>query len=284
MEYKQQQIIMNNIDKLLEKRGIKRSAIEDAVSISHGYLSRLKKPEGSTYNLSYDLLNKIADYLKVSMDYLTLNTLDRTTDENSLIDFLKSLYSMSVEDSLYWHIFTLKQIDSIYDPWDWSKLGPIATTIDYATPDEFEFFPDHIVKKAEKQLSQEIEYSGPSCPWRIPWIGWLSLRLGRKIGDAVFTKATITDDFFYAPLKKINSTLYLYRVEYTDADGKNKLSDIVEAYLVTGDKELFLCNSIEWGKFISSKLKDLYQIAKDKSSCNRLDEDARKLLNQFNTN
>jgi transcriptional regulator with XRE-family HTH domain len=111
MEYKQQQIIMDNIDRLLEKQNIKRSAIEDALSISRGYLSRLKKPEGKAYNLSYDLLKKIADYLNVSMDYLTLNTFDHTTDENALIDFFESLYFMSVEDSMFWNVITMNELD-----------------------------------------------------------------------------------------------------------------------------------------------------------------------------
>lgn len=283
MEYKQQQIIMNNIDRLLKKQNIKRSAVEDALTVTRGYLSRFKKPEERAYNLSYDLLKRIADYLNVSMDYLTLNTLDHTTDENTLIDFFESLYFMSVEDSLFWHALTMKQIDRIEEePDEWGKLGPVATKIARATPNDLEFFPDHIAKSVEEYLSQDFKHL--DSLWGVLWTGWLSLERGRKIGDVVFTKATITDDFFYTHLKKINSTLYLYRVEYADADGRNKLSDIVEAYLVKGDESHFLCNSIEWGEFISSRLKDLYQIAKDKCSYPRLDENARKLLNLFNAN
>ena len=134
MEYKKQQIIMDNIDRLLKKRNIKRSAIEDALSISRGYLSRLKKPEGKAYNLSYDLLKKIADYLNVSMDYLTLNTFDHTTDENDLIHFFESLYSMSVDDSLFWHVIAMNELDRIAeDPDCWDRFGPIAKKIEHAT-------------------------------------------------------------------------------------------------------------------------------------------------------
>jgi hypothetical protein len=78
--------------------------------------------------------------------------------------------------------------------------------------------------------------------------------------------------------------LYLYCVEYTDSDGDNKFSDIIEAYLVTDDENYFLCNSTDWDEYISSKLRDLYQIARDKCIDTRLDENARKLLKQFNAN
>ena len=279
MEYKQQQVIMDNIDRLLEKQGIKRSTIEDALSISRGYLSRLKKPEGKAYTLSYDLLKKIADHLNVSMDYLTLNTFDHTTDENSLIDFFESLYSMSIKDNLFWNVIELNELNRIEDDPDyWPSLGPIAKKIENATPEEFELFPDYIVKSIEDYIYRDITL------WSILWIGWQSLGRGRKLGDVLYTKVNITGEVFYTYLEKINSTLYLYRVEYTDSDGVNKLSDIIEAYLVSDDENHLLCNSTDWSEYISSKLRDLYQIARDKCSDTRLDENARKLLKQFNDN
>lgn len=279
MEYKQQQVIMNNIDRLLDKQGIKRSTIEDALNISRGYLSRLKKTEGKAYTLSYELLKKIADYLNVSMDYLTLNTFNHTTDENSLIDFFESLYSMSIEDNLFWNVIELNELNRIEDGPDyWGNLGPIAKKIEKANPDEFELFPDYIVKNVEDYIYQDITL------WSILWVGWQSLGKGRKIEEVVYTKVNITGEVFHTYLEKINSTLYLYRVDYTDSDEVNKLSDIIEAYLVTDDENHFLCNSTDWGDYISSKLRDLYQIARDKCSDTRLDEDARKLLKQFNAN
>jgi transcriptional regulator with XRE-family HTH domain len=279
MEYKQQLIIMDNIDRLLEKQSIKRSTIEDALSISRGYLSRLKRPEGKANTLSYELLKKISDYLNVSMDYLTLNTFDHTTDENSLIDFFESLYSMSVKDNLFWHVIELNELDRIEtDPDYWARLGPIAKKIENAKLDELELFPDYIAKSVKDYIYRD------STLWSILWIGWQSLGRGRKIGDVVYTKANITGDVFHTYLEKINSTLYLYRVEYTDSGDDNKFSNINEAYLVTGDGNHFLCSSINWGEYISSKLRDLYQIARDKCSDTRLDENARKLLKQFNAN
>lgn len=279
MEYKQQLIIMDNIDRLLEKQSIKRSTIEDALSISRGYLSRLKRPEGKANTLSYELLKKISDYLNVSMDYLTLNTFDHTTDENSLIDFFESLYSMSIKDNLFWHVIELNELNRIEeDPDYWASLGPIAKKIEDVKLDELELFPDYIAKSVKDYIYRD------STLWSILWIGWQSLGRGRKIGDVVYTKANITGDIFHTYLEKINSTLYLYRVEYTDSGDDNKFSNINEAYLVTGEGNHFLCNSINWGEYISSKLRDLYQIARDKCSDNRLDENARKLLKQFNAN
>lgn len=261
MEYKRQQIIIGNIDMLLKKRNIKRSALEDEVGISHGYLSRLKKanPDDNGLNMSYELLKKIADGLKVSMDYLMFNVMDHTSDENALIDFIESLYAMSVESTLFWNVFTRKQIDIINDPDDFDKLGPISKRV-------FE--------------TGECDSKGCSCEYN--WIGWLSLGCGRKIGDTIYTNATLIDDYFYANIEKIGSTMYLYRVDYTDADGQNKLSGIIEAYLVNAGDVHFLCNSVEWNEYISSKLVDLYQIARDSTSVTRLDEGARKLLSLFN--
>jgi len=261
MEYKQQQIIMKNIDRLLKKRNIKRSFLEDEVRISHGYLSRLKKanPDNNGLNLSYELLKKIADVLKVSMDYLMLNLMDNTTDENALIDFIESLYTLSVEGTLFWNVFTRKQIDSIDDPDDFDKLGPIS-----------------------KRVFETGEYDPEGRSYEYCWIGWLSLGHGRKIEDTIYTKVNLIDDFFFAYIEKIQSTLYLYRVEYTDTDGQHKLSDVIEAYLVNAGDIHFLCDSVEWKEYISSKLGDLYQIARDSSSVTRLDEGARKLLTLFN--
>lgn len=261
MEHSQQQIIMNNIDNILKKRKIKRSFLENEVGISNGYLSRLKKAntDDSGLKMSYELLNKIADFLKVSMDYLMLNVMENTTDENALIDFIESLYTMSAEGTLFWNAFTRKQIDSIDDPDDLDKLGPIS-----------------------KRVFETGEYDPEGRSYEYSWFGWLSLGSGRKIGDTFYTNVAITNDFFYAYIEKIESTLYLYRVEYTDADGQNKLSDLIEAYLVNSSGKYFLCNSVEWKEYISSKLEDLYQIARDSSSVTRLDENARKLLNLFN--
>jgi len=261
MEHKQQQIIMKNIDRLLKKRNIKRSSLEDEVEISRGYLSRLKKanPDDNGLNMSYELLKKIADGLKVSMDYLMLDGMDNTTDENALIEFIESLYTMSVDGTQFWNVFTHKQIDSINDPDDFDKLGPIS-----------------------KRVFETGEYDPESRSYEYAWIGWLSLGNGRKIGETIYSKEYITDDFFYANIEKINSTLYLYRVDYTDTDGQHKLTDIIEAYLVNADEAHFLCNSVDWNEYISSKLRDLYQIARDNSSVTRLGEDARKLLNLFN--
>lgn len=263
MKYKQQQIIMKNIDTLLNKRNIKRSSLEDEVGVSHGYLSRLKKanPDNNGLNMSYELLKKIADVLKVSMDYLMLNVMDNTTDEKVLIDFIESLYTMSVEDTLFWNVFTRKQIDSIDDPDDFDKLGPIS-----------------------KRVFETGEYDPEGSSYEYCWTGWLSLGCGRKIGDTIYTNVTLIDDFFFAYIEKIKCMLYLYRVEYTDADGQNKLSDVIEAYLVNADDTHLLCNSVEWNEYISSKLGDLYQIARDSSSVTRLAEGARKLLNLFNAN
>jgi len=261
MEYEKQLIIMNNIDRLLKKRNMKRGSFEKEVGISRGYLSRLKKPNpvDEGIKISFELLEKIACKLNVSMDYLMLNSIENTTDENALIDFIESLYTMSAEDTLFWNVFTRKQIDGIDDPDDFDKLGPIS-----------------------KRVFKTDEYDSHALPCEYCWIGWLSLGHGRKIGDTIYTNVTLIDDFFYAYIEKIESTLYLYRMGYTDANGQHKLSNVIEAYLVNAGDIHFLCNSVEWNEYISSKLRDLYQIARDSSSVTRLDEGARKLLNLFN--
>jgi len=274
MEYEKQKVVIHNIEHLLKIKNIKVSDAEKAVSVSSGYFSRLKKEEGKAFKLSYDLLSRIADYLKVSMDYLMLNSFENTSDIQSLIDFFESLYRMSENGLLVWNTRTLKDINHPEFPSE--LLGPVSTTIEWTTEYDQEIYPEHIYKF----LADYIDT--PQGTYGITWIGCLSLKKGHLIDDTFFTKENISGDFYYTYIEDIKSTLYLYRVEYADTDGKKKLSDVIEAYLVNGKENNFLCNSVEWGNYIASKLQDFYKLAKNKCSCTRLDEGAKKLINQFN--
>lgn len=276
MDYEQQQIIIKNIDNILKKRKIKRSTVQEAVGVSAGYLSRLQRPKEKALVLSYDLLDRIAVYLGVSTDYLKLNTLEHTTDEYSLIDFFESLYFKSIKNDLFWNLVNLSYLNGQRDPDRWDIYGPIAKKIEAATAEDLECYPDYLSKQIEELMYQEKN------PWGILWIGWQSIGKGKEIDDNYFTRATIIDDVLYTDIDNIDSTLYLYKVEYSDSNNDKKLAPIIEAYLVTNEKNYFLCNSIDWGDYISSKLKDVYQIAKEKSSKNRLDEEVKNILNKFN--
>lgn len=211
MEYEQQRIIISNIDRLLDSKKIKRSVLEKIAGLSRGYLSRLAKPAGGAYNLSYARLKKAADYLRMSTEYLMLNTMGNTTDENSLIDFFESLYSESIEDRLFWNVFAMEQINKMEGPEDSEKLGPIATEITRATPDDLECFPERIAKQVDRYLYEEIKRG--SFFRSILWSGWLSLGCGRKIGDIVYGEAEVMDDFFYTNIEKISSIINVDRIK-----------------------------------------------------------------------
>jgi|GEM_PF-1240323 len=280
MEYEQQRIIMDNIYALLKKNGIKPRELERMAGLtkSPGYLSRLKNfgPDGRGQAMSLKLLKDIADCLHVSIDYLTLKTLNHTTDETALIDFFESLYTMATEESIYWQVVTLNELEYRREnDHEFADLyGPIATTIERATPDDYNIYPEEIARSVQRVCEDAHGF--------VVWSGWLSLKKGREINNIVYTSSHPSDNFYYASIDNINSTLYLYRVEYTDMTNQHKLTDIIEAYIVKNEEQYYLCNSFEWGDYISSKLRDLYQIAKDNTSVTRLDENARKLLNQFN--
>jgi transcriptional regulator with XRE-family HTH domain len=276
MDFEQQKLIVDNIDIILKKQKMKRSELEGSINVSKGYISRLKKFDttGNNYKLTYNLLKKIADTLKVSLDYLSLNNFNYTTDESSLIDFFESLYTMSVDDDLYWKQVSIKEIEDRQDPDYWYKYGPLITKIESATTDDYEIYPPSIAKSVQKLCSDNLG--------AVAWGGWLSLKKGHEINNKNYTTAIPTDDFYQVHIDKIDSSLYLYKVDYFDDTKENKISNIIEAYLVKGDDQHFLCNSIEWSDYITSKLKDIYLLAKDQCSTKRLDENAKKLLNQFN--
>ena len=254
-----QQSIMNNLDRLLQERGIKRSTLESGLGKSSGYISRLQKqqPDGTFRNhLSYDFLREIASYLNVSMEYLTNNAEQVTREEKSLIDFLETVWHMSTKGELFWRCVTLEQME---DGPDFSN-GPIVSEV------------------------REWDEDNPESPVDQLWISWKSLNrgAGKRIDGVTYTHADFMDAYYYATIEKIDSVLYLYRVNYYGKDGKNVFPDVIEAYLEKGKEGYYLCNSLDWGEFVSVRIRDLYQSAKDSVSTARLEEGALKLLDQFN--
>ena len=212
-------------------------------------------------HLSYDFLREIAAYLNVSMEYLTNNVGQVTREEKSLIDFLETVWHMSTKGELFWHSPTLEQIKAQMEEGPDESNGPIVSKV--------------------REWDEDDPYAPPVD---VLWAGWKSLNrgAGKRIDGVTYTHAGFMDTYYYATVEKIDSVLYLYRVNYYSDDRKNVFPDVIEAYLEKGTEGYYLCNSLDWGEFVSVRIRDLYQSAKDSVSSARLEEGALKLLDQFN--
>lgn len=70
------------VKKLCKDRGVSLNKLEKQLGFASGYVSKLDKSVPSSANLQ-----KIADYLGVSLDYLMTGNDDRFSKENIEIDF-----------------------------------------------------------------------------------------------------------------------------------------------------------------------------------------------------
>ena len=80
------QIIITNIDSLLKEKNIKVGSFEKKIGITSGYISRIRNGK---YNFTLDLLCKISNALNVSIDYLSTDFNEKSSDEKELIKFFE---------------------------------------------------------------------------------------------------------------------------------------------------------------------------------------------------
>lgn len=76
--------------------------------------------------------------------------------------------------------------------------------------------------------------------------------------------------------------LFLYKVQYITESPEHNISNVIEAYIETSKDSYYLCNSIEYGDYISSKLVELYKLAKSQNASIKLDLNLKKLIQKFN--
>ena len=268
--------ILKNIDVLLKERKTYVSNLEKSIGLSKGYISRLRNDPGNN-TFSLKLLLAISEFFQVSIDYLLTDFDNCTSDENDLITFFESIYQASRNDNLFWSVTSLEEInDNLPD-----SLGPILTEISSIPEYYSKIYPARIVKQLDKFIYNPDKYF-PS----LSFIGGKSLGPGKIIGGHLYDDERLIDDYYFSKITCSDQpfTLYLYKVEYLTASAESNIPDIIEAYIETNKASYYLCNSVEWGEYISRKLTALYKTAKSKAASNKLDLNAKKLIQQFNNN
>lgn len=261
MTKEMERTVLARAERVMKRKGLQVQAVEATMNLSQGYLSRVrngKKP------LSDKLLFALASALGVSVEYLLCDDTEENADDRELRDFFETVFNMTANNDVYWRVVPEDRIgeeglepgepifqEILIDPEDAERLG-------YKVEDPYEYVRDDV-------------------------LGARSLRMGHEIDGQVFTKISFVHSEAWATIESINSKLFLYCVDYETEDGKQHINDVVEAYLVSGKGQHFLCSSAWASPYLSSKLKAMYQLAFDQASGPRLDENARKLIKRFNT-
>ena len=270
MDSQKQSIIMANIDLLLQQNNEKVSHLENALNVGKGYISRLRN---NKVGISLDLLERVSKHFHVSIDYLLHESSSTSVTENLLVGFFETIYQSDCNGQLYWR--QAKINDPHYD--EDKPLGPADTIIEQISEHDDEMYPEYIIKALKPYSFDDDQLFG------IHWIGALSLGQGRSINGIKYSRAELTGDYFYTNINKddLSFFLYLYKVRYFDEDKNHQTEDLIEAYIDGETGSHYLCNSLESGNYLNTKLNDLYIAAINKSSSNKLDEPALSLLRRF---
>lgn len=263
-----------NVNAVLKKQGKRIGELEDEVGLSRGYLSRVSKANELTRNnlSAYNLL-QIAEYLGVSLDYLLRYSDDSSTEEKMICDFLEEVTRLTETDEVSWNVSSAEDNERMEDKRE--LCGPIVSMIQLRTPEDEEIYPPHIMKQLE-EASTDTRLNDP-----VPWFGELSLGKGKEYGGVLYTRVKMNEPFYYAELKTIESTMYLYEVAYVNKDETKEVKDVVECYLQSGKGAHFIASSQDGNEYITTLVRGLICLARDKSAVRRLDDDTRNLLNQF---
>lgn len=273
MKEKHHEIIMKNVDTLLKEKNISISKLEKSLGISNGYISRLRNGK---YNFSLDLLLKLAKKFKISIDYLLTDFDATTSDEYDLINFLEFIYQSSISNHLLWAKVSIEEINNNLSD---SLEGPILTNLDSIPEHYAEMYPPKIVKALDSYVyNPDKTFLGKT------FLGELSIGSGKKINSYLYTDEILTDDYYYTEItdNTFSFKLFLYKVQYITESPEHNISNVIEAYIETFKDSYYLCNSIEYGNYISSKLVELYKLAKSQNVSIKLDLNLKKLIQKFN--
>lgn len=273
MKEKHHEIIMKNVDTLLKEKNISISKLEKSLGISNGYISRLRNGK---YNFSLDLLLKLAKKFKISIDYLLTDFDATTSDEYDLINFLEFIYQSSISNHLLWAKVSIEEINNNLPD---SLEGPILTNLDSIPEHYAEMYPPKIVKALDSYVyNPDKTFLGKT------FLGELSIGSGKKINSYLYTDEILTDDYYYTEItdNTFSFKLFLYKVQYITESPEHNISNVIEAYIETSKDSYYLCNSIEYGNYISSKLVELYKLAKSQNVSIKLDLNLKKLIQKFN--
>lgn len=160
--------VVENIYALAQEKDIKIGDLERDAGVSAGYLSRFLKPSGAIIKMAADVLFKICDCLKMSVeDVVYYNSDDRTPVQKKMDSFLKKLardtenyeivWKKYVNKTLFKSIIENKYISPFYDEtymksavhnWDEDFTCVLAdNTVLYLISVHYEIDPDkHFMK------------------------------------------------------------------------------------------------------------------------------------------
>ena len=97
-------IFFDNVNYVANQRNLKISTLERIVGVTPGYLSKLRKDD-SRKGVSIDLIFKIADALKVSVDYLCTVECDGLNDvELDLLALFEKVKKDTINNKCKWEI------------------------------------------------------------------------------------------------------------------------------------------------------------------------------------
>ncbi len=103
MQKYSKKLLLNNIDYLIKKKGIKVGELETAAGVSSGYFSRLKNNENETVCPAVDTLSLIADKFNISLINLLYSDMTSLTEDDLyVIKFLKELTERTQDDKIKW--------------------------------------------------------------------------------------------------------------------------------------------------------------------------------------
>ena len=101
--------VVENIYALAQEKNIKIGDLERDAGVSVGYLSRFLKPSGAIIKMAVDVLFKICDCLKMSVeDVVYYNSDDRTPGQKKMDFFLKKLARDTENHEIVWKKYVNK--------------------------------------------------------------------------------------------------------------------------------------------------------------------------------
>lgn len=258
-------IFFENVERIIARRHLRIGEVEKTAGLSPGYGSRIRSGEKP---LTSSCKEGFAKALGVTVEYLCTPHSEEDAESAELTEFFMTIHQQTIRKDIFWQVIPEDRLDEEgLEEWE-----PIYKT--------FIFFPHELTPEDLKQ------FAGPNPDpdeyVHVPIRGGRSLELGRDIDGHRFTKISYVHGEAFAKVESIESSLFLYEVDYENNDGSQQIPNVVEAYLQKGKEGFFLCSSA-WAPFeLATLLRTLYQSAADQASSFRLQEGAHKLIKQFN--
>lgn len=105
-------LLINNINFLMKRKGLKIGDVEKQLGVSAGYFSRICK-EGNTTLPGIDFLYKLGNIIDAPLDALiTVDYSALTPDENRILEFINVLLNKTTSNIYLWKKQSDKEIES----------------------------------------------------------------------------------------------------------------------------------------------------------------------------